>query len=271
MSKFKCPYCDESFTSYRGLANHAIKNHKEVDKVKLAVDFYHNGIHPTCKCGCGENLNFLARLKDTGYFGDYIRGHIARIKNNWGHNDKAIQNSANTRRDQYKAGEREVWNKGLTKETDERVKGYGAHGSETINSNPNTLQYRSDTMKRQWEGGSLEIRYGRDSANWKGGTSTINQMVRGNDRMYKEWIYPILKESNFKCNKCDSTKNLEVHHDGETMAEILSKFVDKDREYTWEEKQDIMNEVIDYHSKCRVSGEVLCKYCHMELHPSYNL
>lgn len=50
-----------------------------------------------CKCGCGEIVNKT-----------WARGHASRVHNNWGHNPKAVKKSTNTRREQYKNGERKV-------------------------------------------------------------------------------------------------------------------------------------------------------------------
>jgi len=106
MQQFQCKICNKEFESYDSLRRHSGNVHK-IKSEQFNVDFYHNGIHPTCKCGCGEETNFNGRG-----FKDYKRGHIARIHNNWGHNQKAIDNSSNTRREQFKSGERIQWNKG---------------------------------------------------------------------------------------------------------------------------------------------------------------
>ncbi len=86
---------------------------------QIYVDYYLNGIWPLCKCGCGTKVKWACVLKS---FREYCHGHQSRIKNNWGHNPTAIANSSETRRQQYASGERKVWNDGLTKEMDERVK-----------------------------------------------------------------------------------------------------------------------------------------------------
>jgi hypothetical protein len=117
----------------------------------------------------------------------------------------------------------------------------------------------------------VPTKWGIESANWKGGTSSINNLVRANKRLYNEWIYPILKRDEFKCTKCGSTKELEVHHNEEVMSEIIAKYVDKTKDYTFDEKREIMNMVIDYHISNDISGDTLCKSCHCELHPSYNI
>jgi hypothetical protein len=263
----QCKICNKEFDKIESLMRHLMKKHSLTSQ-GVYNEYVLNGNIPKCKCGCGETPSFKGFIK--GYK-EWVRGHISRVKNNWGHNENAIQKSAQTRREQFENGERTVWNIGLDKESDERVKNYSEKGSETIRNNGDEINRRSEWLKYARNNKKeFQSKYGKDSANWKGGTSTINNLVRANKRLYKEWIYPILCEQKFSCQNCNSSKNLEVHHNEETMADILYKFVDKSNEYTFDEKRDIMNNVIDYHIQNKVSGEVLCRECHKELHPSYN-
>ena len=110
--KFKCPYCNEVFETYNGLCKHVFRfsNHQCKSKEQLLTDFAYNGVRPTCKCGCGGYTEI--RYDGGAHFADYIKGHNSKINNNWGHNEKAIQKSSETRREQYKSGERVQWNKG---------------------------------------------------------------------------------------------------------------------------------------------------------------
>ena len=110
---FHCPYCERHFETYNGLCKHVFSDklpHGEITQEKLLTDFKYNGIRPKCKCGCGEYTKI--RYDNGVHFNDYVIGHISKIRNNWGHNEKAKENSSNTRRKQYKSGEREQWNKG---------------------------------------------------------------------------------------------------------------------------------------------------------------
>jgi Rps23 Pro-64 3,4-dihydroxylase Tpa1-like proline 4-hydroxylase len=262
----QCKLCDKKFESIDSLRKHYGRVHK-IPSQQFYDEFVLKGEIPKCKCGCGETPKFIRFEK--GY-NEWIRGHIARVKNNWGHNQTAIDNSSKTRREQFNNGERTVWNAGLTKEDDLRIAEYGKKGGTSINSNPDEINRRKQYIRTQWEAGIFRVKWGKEAANWKGGTSSINNLVRANKRLYREWKYPILKEQKFKCQTCSSSKNLEVHHNKETMSEILQKFVDKNKEYTFDEKRKIMNDVIYYHIHNSVSGEVLCRECHKELHPSYN-
>ena len=111
-----CPYCDRRFETYNGLCKHVFSDklpHGKITQEKLLTDFKYNGVRPTCKCGCGEYTSI--RYDGIGiHFCDYVLGHSSKIHNNWGHNENAIENSSETRRKQYKSGEREQWNKGKT-------------------------------------------------------------------------------------------------------------------------------------------------------------
>jgi len=105
---FKCTDCNIEFKSYKGLQAHNSKTHK-IQGVDTHVNFYYNGEWPLCKCGCMEKLNFQG-----GKFGDYIRGHAAKINGGF-YSKEGLEKSAETRREQFASGERTQWNKGISK------------------------------------------------------------------------------------------------------------------------------------------------------------
>lgn len=197
-----------------------------------------------CKCGCGKVV------KNT-----WVLGHASRVHNNWGHNPTAIKKSAETRRAQYKSGERKVWNDGLTAKTDSRVANNGKQGSMAFTAD--RKKRYSKIMKENRLNGTIPTLYGKNSPHWKGGTSTLSQRINSSTKLYKEWKFPILKKANFKCKVCGSTKKLHVHHNKETLADIIKKFMD-------------MNKVIEYHIDNNVSGIVLCREHHKQKHPFLN-
>jgi len=269
MYKYKCKLCkDVGFDNYTSLSRHIGRTH-HVSTGQFYVDYYLNGECPTCKCGCGEKLKYSYNLKG---FTDYCKGHIARIKNNWGHNSKAIEKSAETRRRQYASGERIQWNKGLTVD-DPRVKLNTSASTSAINSNPEELKRRSDLMKEISHNGVLIRLSGMEHPNWKGGISNIYPIVYADRRLYKEWKYPILIRDGFKCTKCGSSYKLHIHHDIEYMTEIIKNhMVDVTEEMLkdFEIKKMISDAVVDYHINNKVSGITLCGNCHNNLHPSLN-
>lgn len=268
MNKYTCSRCQKEFTNYNSLRKHVGRIHK-VSSTDFFVEFNLNGEWPKCKCGCGEKVKWSARDKK---FCDLVRGHYSRIHNNWGHNPKALDASAATRREQYASGERKVWNDGLTKEVDERVKNLGEIRSAAF----------TDTVKGEYAkrmsvmrgNGTIPTLFGKDSSRWQGGVSSVNQIARASNVLYKDWKYPILVRDGFKCTQCGHDKDLHVHHDKETFSEIIKKVMTLDDYENLEEfdrKKEVSEKVVQYHIKNKVSGITLCLDCHKKIHPSLNL
>lgn len=88
-------------------------------------------------------------------FSEYVWGHASRVKNNWGHNEGALQKSQKVRREMHERGEIIIWNKGETKATDERIAAYGKTGSQTLKTDPVCQQQRSEHMANEWKSGIL--------------------------------------------------------------------------------------------------------------------
>ncbi len=120
---FKCKSCPKEYITLISLAKHNTRIH-QISYHQFYVDYCLDGVWPTCSCGCGEKIDSLFSYKYQYKVGDkrYIRGHISRVKNNWGHNEEAQKKSKETQREMYESGELVVWNKGETKETNENVK-----------------------------------------------------------------------------------------------------------------------------------------------------
>lgn len=111
----ECPYCDDRFKEYKSVAKHASRVHdKEPDRIY--VDYHHDGEWPTCKCGCGKKVN-LQKGSEKGYgFANYKQGHYARDQEGGFWTEEGLKKSAETRRKQFREGDREPWNKGMTLE-----------------------------------------------------------------------------------------------------------------------------------------------------------
>lgn len=236
--------------------------------------YYHKYISksdeiPKCKCGCEKEMSW----SNIGYR-EYAKGHYSRVHNNWGHNPKAIQKSAETRRRQFASGERTMWNKGLTKDIDERVRINGERSKKSINSNPNELKRRSELMKINRLNGIIPTFLGPKHSQWIDGRSQVAPMVYADRRLYKEWKYPILVRDGFKCKECGNPgPNLHIHHDKEYMSEIIQKHmieITVERLKDFEIKRMIVDAVVDYHIKNQISGIALCNECHEKYHPSLN-
>ena len=264
-NEYKCKQCEKSFGKYRSLSYHTNLVHG-IPSDQFYVDYYLGGVWPLCKCGCGQQVKWSFKLKS---FCELCKGHYSRIHNNWGHNQKAIDASSLTRRQQYAAGERQVWNKGLNKETNENVKKNGTAVADAFTQDRKDRY--ADIMSKNRLDGTVPTLHGADHSQWKGGVSEINVLARARVKLYKEWKYPILVRDGFKCVECGATTNLHVHHDKERMCEIVQKhLVDDITPKTFKEKEMIADAVVDYHIKNHVSGVTLCGKCHEEKHPSLN-
>jgi hypothetical protein len=267
MQAHKCSRCDKTFETYDQLRRHTGRIHK-VNSTDFYVEIHLNGVWPTCKCGCGNEVLWSHQLKG---FREFVAGHQSRVHNNWGHNPKAIEASSKTRREQFERGERKVWNDGLTI-GDVRVK-------ENVESLTRAIQTtdercaRSDRMTMFRLSGIVPTLSGSLHPRWKGGVSTINQLARSDRRLYNDWKYPILERDGFKCTRCPNTTHLHVHHDDETFSEIMGKVITEDDLLhidDQERKRDIVNRITEYHITNNVSGITLCHDCHAEIHPTLN-
>jgi hypothetical protein len=263
---FLCPSCNYKTEKINSLRIHAQKAHKlSSEAIYLAAVVKHK--QPTCACGCMSKTKFHGITK--GY-SKFCPGHQARIKNNWGHNENAQKKSQASRREMLKSGEMIVWNKGITKHDDERLRIAGRSVAKTWTTEKR--EKYSKIMSKNRLAGIIPSLTGSEHPQWKGGTSTIGALCHSNNRLYSEWKFPKLAAAKFKCERCSSTTKLHIHHDKEKMAAIIKKFrSDVDcHVLTPEQNRIIVEKVIDYHTSQNVSGIVLCKICHGHEHPSLN-
>jgi len=79
--KFQCKICQRKCKNYASLSTHVNKMHR-LSKKEYVLHFEYNDIIPLCKCGCGNETNFLRHK-----FGDFINGHnsfkSSGLKNNF--------------------------------------------------------------------------------------------------------------------------------------------------------------------------------------------
>jgi very-short-patch-repair endonuclease len=112
---FKCNYCGNEYNSFNGLASHSARAHK-VAGMELYMLVNNITSVPLCKCGCGQELNFQC-----GKFGEYIRGHIARVNGGF-YSETGAKKSGETRKKKFDSGEMTQWNKGKVYEGEELEK-----------------------------------------------------------------------------------------------------------------------------------------------------
>lgn len=266
----KCPDCTYESENLVALSVHYRKTHKKTAE-RLRIELFHSNVRPTCACGCNGEVRFCGIKVG---FSEFILGHHSRVHNNWGHNAAAQLKSQDVRRQQISDGEWTAWNKGETKETDTRIAAYGRAGSIKLKTDPNCQKQRAEHMSDQWRSGSLMPLTGSAHGRWKGGTSSLQQLVRAN--LFRAWSRPIMIRDRFTCQHCQKQSDLCVHHDKERFAAILMKAmghfkVTDATTLTFEQKQELSLWVIDYHLDNDVSGIVLCQDCHDRAHADERL
>lgn len=256
----RCPNCEYESDKLISLSLHFRKIHKESAKC-LRIQLFHDGKHPTCECGCGEETKFHS--VDKG-FSSYVRGHQMRVHNNWGHNEQAQSKSQQVRREMHSRGEIKIWNKGETKETDEKIAAYGRKQSQ--NTSEERKQRRSESMKKHRLNGSIPTPRGAEHGRWRGGTSALAPLCRS--RLYRDWSFPKMISAGFKCSMCGAQGRLEVHHDVERFADIMQKGMTTLGEpgEDFDRKACFADWVLWYHTTNNVSGIVLCESCHAAIH-----
>lgn len=211
-----------------------------------------------CLCGCGTLVK-----------GKWAKGHVARVNNPSSMADVKIKRSISSRK-RIENGERcwAGWQKGLTKETDDRVARKGRQLSESIISNADWRQKRAESCTRQWETGRIRSLKGAEHPNWKGGVSTLQQRTRF--ALYNLWSRPIMKRDGFCCTRCKkpSSSNLCVHHDQERFATIMHKIVNGRvvAEMDYDSQGEICKQIVEYHLTNNTSGITLCENCHEKVH-----
>jgi len=263
----KCEIDGQEFKNGGVLARYLKRIYKITYK-----EYYHKYIIksddiPKCGCGCGENCNWANGI---GYR-KYKPSHHIRVNNPWGHNPEAIRKSAETRRKQYASGERKTWCDGLTLETSPSLQ--SASKKLASRFTPEIRMQYSQKMSKMRKDGTMPTLYRENSSRWQGGVSSIQQIARGDKRLYEQWKYPILVRDEFKCIKCKNTTDLHIHHDAETFSEIIKKVMtldDYENIDNFERKKDICERIVNYHVKNNISGITLCKACHNQIHPSLN-
>lgn len=124
----------------------------------------------------------------------------------------------------------------------DRVKRYGLRPKNWSHSS-----FSKQGLKKKYPGG----RYGDKSSNWKGGVTTLYNLIRESIRN-KNWMKDCLFRDNFTCRFCGKKGgDLEIHHK-KSLSSIIyeNKITSFEKALTCELLWDINN------------GETLCPDCH---------
>ena len=208
LSTFTCPSCKEYQASdLDSIRIHCQKKH-QLSSIELYSQLFLDGKDVKCACGCGQTPKFWSLQRG---FAKFVRGHSARVNNNWGHNESAREKSLKKRREEG-LWSKDPWNRGKTKENDAEF----ARISEIAYNSLKEKTRKSKKMKEQWATNNLVPLTGSAHSQWRGGTSELSAMCRS--RLYREWSFPKMKAAGFKCTACGATSDLEVHHDKERFS-----------------------------------------------------
>jgi len=126
-----CPKCELSFGQEVRFYEHLKDAHDVSDPLALYLETFYGNEHPRCMCssGCDDILSWAGWKR--GFTSSYVRGHNAKVDSVY--LDKSRQAEfAKKRKEGYASGQYSTWNKGLTKETSEKVAKMSAAISSTL-------------------------------------------------------------------------------------------------------------------------------------------
>lgn len=149
----KCPICKEKYRSDKAFTEHLLKIHESLSLEDAYIKFNLNGLRPTCKCGCGESVKFqsytagfakfvFCHSQRSCYLNDEEKQRMKKIRAEIAHKSMVGWNKGKTKETDervkraskkisvglkiaYKTGKVKTWSKGKTKKTDERIKRMG--------------------------------------------------------------------------------------------------------------------------------------------------
>ena len=230
------------------------KKAEREERKRLRAEKKKEALNP-CACGCGEMVK-----------GKWKWGHHSRVNNISKRADIREKRSISMTRRHVEGQMPDPWNRGKTREDDPRIEKYIVPLLEKVRS-PENRKMLSETMSRNRLNGTIPTLTGSSHSQWKGGTSSITQRVRGSHQLHKWWRVPIMRTDDFMCSSCETHCDLVVHHYEERMHEIIQKFLSEHwPEMTWDEETEVVDDTVAYHIKNDVKGVTMCKSCHDLVH-----
>lgn len=115
-----CPACQHEFKQESQFIVHAREKHGIIDFRSWYIQTILSGVEPRCQCS--EDCQAPLRWENWkhGFVSRYARGHNARVDSCL-KNPEVIKRATEKRIDGYRSGRYSVWNKGLTKETNQKI------------------------------------------------------------------------------------------------------------------------------------------------------
>ena len=211
-----------------------------------------------CECGCGKEI---ISKKHHSYYGipKFIRGHYSKSEK--GRKGLVEVNIGHV-----------PWNKGLTKENDERIIRLSEFNTGTHRSEKSKEKMRISAKNRKSPAGFLKghsvlqdtkdkisetikrsgLKRGKNNPAWKGGVTSLKMKIRHLPE-YKQWRSDVFQRDNWTCQTCGKRGcYLEAHHSGKSFIQIIEENQIMD---IWEAQ--LCNELWDIDK-----GVTLCKICH---------
>ena len=146
----KCPKCEASFGQEIKFISHLTTAHEIDDPERFYAEIFLDGKTPTCACSHECEIPIPWSCWKKGYTSKYARGHNARVESTYSSPERQAE-FAVKRRAGYAAGKYVVWNKGLSKESDERVKAQAAAIAKSLNegySSGSIVDWRVDNEEK---------------------------------------------------------------------------------------------------------------------------
>ena len=204
---------------------------KQLKAQEVANKLY-NGIRKKCLCGCGQETNYNAVKKDLN---DYMKGHLARTNANPTKGTKGtleakehMRKAYEKRKSDLQTGEAIQWNKGLTAETDDRVKQYsekqiGKVVSDELKDNQSKRMH--DRIAKMKEDGTYDTEFNAwQKEYWKDPQHRLEQSKRSSENV----LNMKFKTSKFELDVIDflQANNIIFKHEFRISTKEYNKVYD---------------------------------------------
>lgn len=150
------------------ITQHYRETHGVEDELTVYLDLYHDGIHPTCKCGCEQKIRWYGWTQ--GFRCQSVSGHDNPWKGKTKETDPRLavmaEKVSKTRKTLMDSGEITVWSKGKTKETDERLAAVSEKLKEEFASGVRTMWHEGLTKETDER---VAVAAKKQSELWKSG------------------------------------------------------------------------------------------------------